>query len=45
MDATRVDLPVESRLPSFGGATGWLNSPALSAEDLGGKVVLVDFWT
>jgi thiol-disulfide isomerase/thioredoxin len=45
MDATKVDLPVESRLPSFGGATGWLNSPALSAEDLGGKVVLVDFWT
>jgi thiol-disulfide isomerase/thioredoxin len=45
MDATKVDLPVESRLPSFGGATGWLNSQALSAEDLGGKVVLVDFWT
>jgi thiol-disulfide isomerase/thioredoxin len=32
-------------LPSFGGATGWLNSPPLSPEKLRGKVVLVDFWT
>jgi thiol-disulfide isomerase/thioredoxin len=38
-------LPVESRLPSFEGATGWLNSPPLSAEGLRGKVVLVNFWT
>jgi thiol-disulfide isomerase/thioredoxin len=38
-------LPVEGRLPSFGGATGWLNSPPLTAEDLRGKVVLVSFWT
>jgi thiol-disulfide isomerase/thioredoxin len=36
---------VESRLPSFDGATGWLNSPSLATEDLRGKVVLVDFWT
>src|SRR5438552_4984758 len=38
-------LPVESRLPSFEGATGWLNSPPLAADGLRGKVVLVDFWT
>src|SRR5947207_15607789 len=38
-------LPVESRLPSFDGATGWLNSPPLKPDDLRGKVVLVNFWT
>jgi thiol-disulfide isomerase/thioredoxin len=38
-------LPVESRLPSFEGATGWLNSPPLTTEGLRGKVVLVNFWT
>src|SRR5208282_3314227 len=38
-------LPVEGRLPSFDGATGWLNSPPLTATDLRGKVVLVNFWT
>ncbi len=31
--------------PSLAGATGWLNSPALTAAGLRGKVVLVDFWT
>ena len=30
---------------SLGGATAWLNSPPLTAADLHGKVVLVDFWT
>jgi thiol-disulfide isomerase/thioredoxin len=38
-------LPVEGRLPGFEGATGWLNSSALTPERLAGKVVLVDFWT
>ncbi|MDF2753152.1 MAG: Redoxin protein [Gaiellaceae bacterium] len=38
-------LPSEGRLPGFDGATGWLNSPPLTAEDVSGKVVLVDFWT
>src|SRR5580692_11126570 len=38
-------LPVEGTLPSFDGATGWLNSPPLTAADLRGKVVLVNFWT
>ena len=39
------ELPVEGTLPSLAGATGWLNSPPLSAEQLRGKVVLIDFWT
>ena len=38
-------LPVEGTLPSLSGATGWLNSPPLSAGQLRGKVVLIDFWT
>ena len=40
-----VPLPIEGELPSLGGATAWLNSPPLSAADLRGKVVLIDFWT
>jgi thiol-disulfide isomerase/thioredoxin len=35
----------QGALPSLGGATGWLNSPPLTTEELLGKVVLVDFWT
>ncbi len=38
-------LPVEGELPSLDGATGWLNSPPLTAAGLRGKVVLADFWT
>jgi thiol-disulfide isomerase/thioredoxin len=38
-------LPDEGELPSLAGATGWLNSPPLTAAGLRGKVVLVDFWT
>jgi thiol-disulfide isomerase/thioredoxin len=38
-------LPVEGRLPGFGGATGWLNSTPLTGEYLRGRVVLTDFWT
>jgi thiol-disulfide isomerase/thioredoxin len=47
MDPTRpaVDLPVEGQLPSLAGASGWLNSPPLTAMDLRGRVVLVNFWT
>jgi thiol-disulfide isomerase/thioredoxin len=32
-------------LPSFAGATGWLNSPPLTKAELHGKVVLIHFWT
>jgi thiol-disulfide isomerase/thioredoxin len=42
---TAGSLPVEGHLPGFEGATGWLNSPPLTAEELQGKVVLADFWT
>jgi thiol-disulfide isomerase/thioredoxin len=38
-------LPVEGELPSLGGATLWLNSRPLTAEQLRGKVVLVEFGT
>lgn len=31
--------------PDFDGATGWINSAPLQADDLKGKIVLVDFWT
>src|SRR4029450_7469472 len=40
-----VRLPIEGELPSLGGATGWLNSPPLTASALRGKVVLIDVWT
>ena len=40
-----IRLPVEGQLPSFDGATGWLNSAPLTQSDLRGKVVLVNFWT
>ena len=42
---TAGSLPVEGHLPGFDRAAGWLNSPPLSAAELQGKVVLVDFWT
>ena len=45
LHTTSAQLPVEGRLPSFEGATGWLNSPPLTADGLRGKVVLVNFWT
>jgi thiol-disulfide isomerase/thioredoxin len=38
-------LRSEGHLPSFDGATEWLNSAPLSPSDLRGHVVLVDFWT
>jgi cytochrome c biogenesis protein CcdA/thiol-disulfide isomerase/thioredoxin len=42
---TAGELPVEGEIPSFAGATLWLNSPPLTTEGLRGKVVMVDFWT
>jgi cytochrome c biogenesis protein CcdA/thiol-disulfide isomerase/thioredoxin len=38
-------LPVEDTLPDLSGAVAWLNSPKLTAAELKGKVVLIDFWT
>ena len=38
-------LPFEGRLPSFGGATQWVNSPPLTPAGLRGKVALVEFGT
>jgi thiol-disulfide isomerase/thioredoxin len=45
MATAAAQLPVEGELPSFGGATEWLNSPPLTAAELRGKVVVVNFWT
>jgi thiol-disulfide isomerase/thioredoxin len=36
--------PQASQLRSFDGGAGWLNSDALTPDQLRGKVVLVDFW-
>jgi thiol-disulfide isomerase/thioredoxin len=41
----RSSLPIEGTLPSLDGAVKWLNSEPLTAEQLRGKVVLVNFWT
>jgi len=35
----------QAELASLERANEWLNSPPLTASDLGGKVVLIDFWT
>ena len=32
-------------LPSFAGANGWINTQPLTAADLRGRVILVEFWT
>ena len=37
-------LPIEGELP-VASATEWLNSQPLTAADLRGKVILIDFWT
>ena len=37
--------PPSTDLPSFAGATEWLNSAPLTGADLRGKVVLLDVWT
>jgi thiol-disulfide isomerase/thioredoxin len=43
--ASTLDLPIEGPLPSFEGATGWLNSDPLSASSLRGRPLVVEFWT
>src|SRR5688572_4514120 len=45
MAPSAISLPDEGNLPSFGGATGWLNSQPLTPDGLRGKVVLVEFGT
>jgi thiol-disulfide isomerase/thioredoxin len=45
MRPSALQLPFEAEMPSLSGATAWLNSPPLSAADLRGKVLLIDFWT
>jgi Thioredoxin like C-terminal domain len=46
-DATAMSmrLPIEGELPSFQGATEWLNSGPLTPQSLGGRVALVYFGT
>jgi thiol-disulfide isomerase/thioredoxin len=38
-------LPAEGETPSLDSAIGWVNSPPLTAADLRGHVVLINFWT
>jgi thiol-disulfide isomerase/thioredoxin len=45
LGAAMASVSVERELPPLGAATGWLNSQPLTATDLRGKVVLVDFGT
>src|SRR5262245_5807552 len=45
MRSLKAQPPTGGELPSLGSATAWLNTPPLTAADLGGKVVLIDFWT
>jgi len=45
MTSAAVQLPIEGAFPSLAGATGWLNSPPLTAAGLRGKVVVIDVWT
>lgn len=43
--AVPAPLDDEGPFTGFDGGTAWINSPALSADGLRGKVVVVDFWT
>ena len=36
---------IGNRAPEFQGIFNWINSPALTMEELRGQVVLIDFWT
>jgi thiol-disulfide isomerase/thioredoxin len=45
MASASTGLFDEGPLPPLDGAAAWLNSPPLTAKELQGKVVLVDFWT
>ena len=41
----RRERQQQGPLAGLSGATEWINTPALAAEDFRGKVVLVNFWT
>ena len=41
----RLVLPAQGQLPSLSGLGPWINGPPLTAQQLRGKVVLIDFWT
>jgi len=41
----RSRLPDLGAAPGFDGAVNWLNTAPLKADDLRGKVILVNFWT
>jgi thiol-disulfide isomerase/thioredoxin len=41
----KLRLSSEGHVPSLDGATEWLNSEPLTADDLRGHVVAFDFWT
>ena len=43
--AHRDGVSTSLHMPSFGGATEWLNSEPLDPDALHGRVVLVNFWT
>jgi thiol-disulfide isomerase/thioredoxin len=43
--ANAAEVTAPRPAPSLEGGETWLNSPPLTAADLKGKVVLVDFWT
>lgn len=43
--AAHAGAPVEGELPALEGAVAWLNSAALTPEQLRGRVVVIDFWT
>ena len=38
-------LSAEGMIPSLASATAWINTKPIAAEELRGKVVLIDFWT
>jgi thiol-disulfide isomerase/thioredoxin len=40
-----MSLFESQNMPSFDGATEWINSEPLGLDELRGRVVLVDFWT
>jgi cytochrome c biogenesis protein CcdA/thiol-disulfide isomerase/thioredoxin len=42
---TGTTLTQSSTLAGLSGATAWINSQPLTADQLQGKVVLIDFWT